>query len=109
MKQGDELNADDETVYLVEKGILSCNVGVGGDISFVKHDIITKGFNLDHDVKTFHARKDSEVLTINRFEYFNTLIHETDIIPYLLDENNRAMMITHESKVAVPEPSQQTA
>ncbi|MBQ2097031.1 MAG: hypothetical protein II480_02545, partial [Bacteroidales bacterium] len=109
LKQGDELNADDETVYLVEKGILSCNVGVGGDISFVKNDIITKGFNLDHDVKTFHARKDSEVLTINRFEYFNTLIHETDIIPYLLDENNRAMMITHESKVAVPEPSQQTA
>ena len=109
LKQGDELNADDETVYLVEKGILSCNVGVGGDISFVKNDIITKGFNLDHDVKTFHARKDSEVLTINRFEYFNTLIHETDIIPYLLDENNRAMMITHESKVAAPEPSQQTA
>ncbi len=109
LKKDEEFNVDDENVYLVEKGILTCKVVLVGEVSFVKNDIITKGFNLDHDVKTFHARKDSEVLTINRFEYFNTLIHETDIIPYLLDENNRAMMVTHESKVAVPEPSQQTA
>ncbi|MBO7461393.1 MAG: hypothetical protein J6T96_02230 [Bacteroidales bacterium] len=92
LKKDDEINADDETVYIVEKGMMACKVAIEGDVFFVKNDIITKGFNLDHDVKTLYAKKDSEVLSINRFEYFNTLIRETDIIPYILDENNRAMM-----------------
>ena len=64
-----------------------------GYVSFVKNYIITKGFNLDYDIKTLYANKDSDILAINRFEYFNTLIRETDIIPYILDENNRAMMM----------------
>ena len=92
LKKDEEINADDETVYIVEKGMMACKVAIEGDVFFVKNDIITKGFNLDHDVKTLYAKKDSEVLSINRFEYFNTLIRETDIIPYILDENNRAMM-----------------
>ncbi|MBQ1698168.1 MAG: MFS transporter [Bacteroidales bacterium] len=92
LSKGEELNTDDESVYIVEKGTLSCKVVVEGDVTFFKNDIITKGFNLDHDVKALFAKKESVVLAINRFEYFNTLIRETDIIPYILDENNRAMM-----------------
>jgi hypothetical protein len=102
LKKDEEFNVDDENVYLVEKGILTCKVVLAGEVSFVKNDIITKGFNLDHDIKTLFAKKDSDILSINRFEYFNTLIRETAIIPYILDENNRAMMAVREKTEAQP-------
>ncbi|MCR5453427.1 MAG: MFS transporter [Bacteroidales bacterium] len=92
LKTGEELPIDDEVVYIVEKGTLSCKIAIVGDIFFFKNDIITKGFNLDHDVKALSIKKESIILAINRFDYFNTLIRETDIIPYILDENNREMM-----------------
>lgn len=93
LNKGDEINLEDESedVYIMQKGTLCCKESFADDVYFFKNDIIIKGLNLDHGAKSLMAKKDSMLLSINRYEYFNTLIRETEIIPYILDENNRAL------------------
>ena len=77
-----------EDIIIVLKGTLCVKETFGDDIYFFKNDIIIKGLNLDQGANVLIAKKDnSTVLLISRFEYFNILINETDIIRYVFNEN----------------------
>ena len=78
-----------EDIVIVLKGTLCVSETFGDDTYFFKNDIIIKGLNLDQGVNVLTAKKDSTVLLISRFEYFNILINETDIIRYVFDENKQ--------------------
>ena len=78
-----------EDIIIVLKGALCVNESFGDDTYFFKNDIIIKGLNLDQGANVLTAKKDSTVLLISRYEYFNILINETDIIRYVFNENNQ--------------------
>ena len=78
-----------EDIIIVLKGALCVNESFEDDTYFFKNDIIIKGLNLDQGANVLTAQKDSTVLLISRYEYFNILINETDIIRYVFNENNQ--------------------
>lgn len=96
MAKGDEIMPTvpgaSEDIIIVLKGTLCVSETFGDDTYFFKNDIIIKGLNLDQGANVLTAKKDSTVLLISRFEYFNILINETDIIRYVFDENKQNRM-----------------
>ncbi|MCQ2975657.1 MAG: MFS transporter [Bacteroidales bacterium] len=75
-----------EDVIIILKGELCVNESFGDDTYFYKNTIIIKGLNLDQGANVLIAKKESLVLLISRFEYFNILINETDMIRYVFDD-----------------------
>jgi hypothetical protein len=73
------------------KGTLCVKEPFADDVYFFKNDIIVKGLNLNQGAGFITAKKDSSIILIDRFSYFDTLVRETEIIPFIFDENNRAM------------------
>ena len=93
MKKGDEINIEnhDCDVMFLMKGALCVKEAFGEDGYFFKKDILIKGQNLDLGANSLIAKKDTTIMTINRAIYFDILIRETDILPYIFDENNKVM------------------
>ena len=92
LNKDDEIDTEEESdnLIIVVKGTLS--TGTSADsIYFFKNDIIARGVNLDRDVTSLIAKKDCTVMLINKYIYYDILIRKTEIIPYVFDENNRAM------------------
>jgi hypothetical protein len=93
------LNKDDEIdmeehnddVIFVTKGTLSTGISSADSVYFFKNDVLMRGINLDRDVSSLFAKKDCSVILINRYVYFDILVRNTDLIPYIFDESNRAM------------------
>ncbi len=99
MSKGDEINLEEsaEDIFILQRGSLCAKEAFANDLIFDNNDIIVIGLNLDQGSKALMANADSVVLVINRFAYFNTLVRETEIIPYILDDNNRAMRVQEEA------------
>lgn len=99
LNKGDEINLEDanDNVFLIMRGTLWVKEAFSEDKYFFKNETVIKGLNLDQGAKGLVAKKDSFIIQINRFEYFGTLMRETEIIPYILDESNRAMRPDNET------------
>jgi hypothetical protein len=92
LNKDDEIDTEEESdnLIIVVKGTLSTSTSADS-IYFFKNDIIARGVNLDRDVTSLIAKKDCTVMLINKYIYYDILIRKTEIIPYVFDENNRAM------------------
>lgn len=103
MKTGEEIDVEPESddIYILQKGCLLVKEAFSEGNRFSRNDVIVKGLNLDQGAMGLIAKSDSVVLIINRFNYFNTLMRETDIIPFILDENNRAMRTDEDGEPSV--------
>ncbi len=99
MAKGDEINLEESTddIFILQKGSLCAKEAFQSDLMFDHNEVIVMGLNLDQGSKALVANTESVVLVINRFTYFNTLVRETEIIPYILDDNNRAMRVQEDS------------
>ncbi len=53
---------------------------------FAKNDIITRSFNIPSSVSSLKVTKNSTLLLVNRFEYFNLLVDDTGITQHILSE-----------------------
>jgi len=105
MNKGDEINLEDavDDIFILQKGSLCAKEAFSSDLYFEQNEIIVMGLNLDQGSKALVANTNAVVLVINRFTYFNTLVRETEIIPFILDENNRAMRVSEDAANAVTE------
>lgn len=83
IRKNDEIrlvNSDKmENIYIVLRGGIRYSLK-DEEITFSKNDIIARGSNVDMDTETLTVKKDALVLVGNRFEYYNLLVDEVDII-----------------------------
>ena len=52
-----------------------------------KNRIITHGINLHHTIQKLKATKESTAIVINRFDYYNEMLDEIDIIQHIFSYN----------------------
>ncbi|MBN1252529.1 MAG: hypothetical protein JXR51_03900 [Bacteroidales bacterium] len=90
LKEGEDidlLNSDKvDKVIIVIKGNLS---GVDLDnyeVKFSKNEIVTYGINISKTIHKLKALTDTNILTINRFDYYNLLVDQTEIIQHIFEE-----------------------
>lgn len=55
-------------------------------VRFEKNRIITHGINLHPSIQKLHAVTDVNALIFNRFDYFNELLDETNIIQHIFED-----------------------
>ncbi len=79
-------NSDD--ILFVMKGALIFNKGLEDEQSYSKNDIIIRGLNIDDFANILVAKKDSLIVIINRYNFFDILISEREIIRNILDTIN---------------------
>ena len=72
-------------IFIVSKGEIIYNKGEAEEKSFTNNDIVIRGINLDDFANTLTANKDSLILVINRYEFFNLFISEREIILSILN------------------------
>jgi len=71
----------EEKIFIVLKGPLSFQkTEHDEEILFDKNDIIVRGINVDQNTEKVSSKRDSQILVGNRYEFFNLLIDEIDII-----------------------------
>jgi ATP:ADP antiporter, AAA family len=90
LKEGEELevvNKDgSNNVIILVKGELE---GPGFDnksVKFEKNYIITHGINLHQSIQKLKSTTASTAIIIDRFDYFNEMLDETDIIQHIFDD-----------------------
>ncbi|MBQ3691414.1 MAG: hypothetical protein II937_16320 [Bacteroidales bacterium] len=95
LNKGEEIDIETHNgdIIILMKGTLCVKEPFADDVYFFKNDIIVKGLNLNQGAGFITAKKDSSIILIDRFSYFDTLVRETEIIPFIFDENNRAMRL----------------
>jgi len=71
-----------EYIVIVLKGKLS---DINNEINFGKEDFIAKGLSIDKEINEIVAIKNSIILYANRFEYFNLLLDEVEILNQMFD------------------------
>ena len=93
LNKDNEINmeAHSDDIIFVSKGTLSTSASAKDSVYYFKNDIITRGINLGREISTLVAKKECTVILINKYIYFDLLIRKTEIIPYIFDDNNRAM------------------
>ncbi len=52
---------------------------------FKRNDVIIKGLNVPQNASKLKAEKKSYVIFVNRFEYFNLLVVDNDLIQHLFN------------------------
>lgn len=111
LNKGDEidLEAQKNDVIFLMKGTLSVKDSFAEKAYFFKNDMIIRGLNLDQGAGSLVAKKESTIAKINRFTYFNLLIRETEIIPFIFDENNKAMRQSESSQESMEEEPEEMA
>ncbi len=75
-----------DDIIIVLKGALVFNKEMEDEAYFFKNDIIIRGTNIDQFANMLVAKKDALLLLINRFEYFNLLMSEKDILRHIFSE-----------------------
>jgi len=79
-------NNKTDKVVMVVRGKLS-GVGLDNeDLEFSKNEIVTYGNNISKSVHKLKAISKSTILTINRFDYYNLLVDQTELIKHIFDE-----------------------
>jgi len=90
IKKGEEITirtkSYDENIIIIMKGTLVTVKEQGSETYFFKYDIVTRGINIDYSINNLIAKKDCTLLFINRFEYFNLLVNETEMIRHIFTE-----------------------
>lgn len=90
LKKNDELFIEhqmgEDDIIILMKGALVANVKTSYETYFFKYDIVTRGLNIDQNVKSLIAKKESTALLISRFEYFNLLVNQTEMIRQIFSE-----------------------
>ncbi len=78
-----EFNKDieDDDVIIIIKGRLSFKK----KLIFERNDVLIKGLNLPVSVKTLDVEKNCNLLIINRFEFFNLLATDNELVGHLFD------------------------
>lgn len=76
------LKAEDNTedVIILLRGMLTFHKNGDSEISFVKNDIISRGSTIDKNAEFLTAKKDAILLKGNRFDFYNLLADEIEII-----------------------------
>jgi len=74
----EEKNSED--IILLSSGTLSGIDESGNEKSFLRNNVIVRGVEIDDSVEYLIVKKDAVVLKSNRFDYFNLLTDEVDII-----------------------------
>jgi len=88
-KKGDKVyfknkNGSEDIIILI-KGNLIYSDKKNGDINFLKNDIIIKGLHVPQQVEEVDVDKNAYLVFINRFEYFNLLVTDKQIIHHLFN------------------------
>ncbi len=88
-KKGDKIffknNNGSEDIILLIKGSIIYSDKKTGDTAFMKNDVIIKGLQVPQSVEELTVDKAAHVGFINRFEYFNLLVNDKQIIHHLFD------------------------
>jgi len=74
-----------EDIIILIKGTLVYTDKKQGDLSFQKNDVIIKGLNVPQNIEKLEVDKSAYIVFINRFEYFNLLVTDKEIIEHLFD------------------------
>jgi len=77
-----------DDIVIVLQGALVYNKDKEGETYFFKDDIIIRGTNIDENANALLTKKDATLLLINRFEYFNLLLSEKEILRHIFSESN---------------------
>ncbi len=72
-------------IVIILNGILVYKDTENEEIRYHKNDIIIKGINIQATAKKLVALKDTHVIKLNRFEYFNLVALEIDIISSMFE------------------------
>lgn len=88
-KKGDKItflnkNGLEDIVFLI-KGTLVCNLEKSNNMIFDKNDVIIKGLHVPQNIENLDVDKNAYIVFINRFEYFNLLVTDKEIIGHLFD------------------------
>ena len=75
-----------DNVIILLRGHLEAKILEDKVIKFGKNDIITSGINLNAKVKTLTSKSKTTVLLANRFDYYNLLVDQTEIMEHIFDE-----------------------
>ena len=71
----------DQDILIIIKGRLLLNK----NFSFERNSVIIKGLNLPQDTKSLKIEKNINILVINRFEFFNALATDNELVRHLFD------------------------
>ncbi len=74
-----------DDIFIVQKGALVYHKGESDEAYFFSNDIIVKGLNINEFADFMIAKKETILLIGNRYEYFNKLISETEILQVIFD------------------------
>ncbi len=88
MEAGDTISFFDrenkEKIFIVVKGKITVKSGKTA-ISFGRNQLIIRGLSVSQEAKEITADKKSNILIVNRFEYFNLLAMENELIQHLFN------------------------
>ncbi len=82
--------AKDETISLLQDGQEFILIVIKGKLSykkqeFARNDVIIRGLNIPQDANSLLATKNANLLVINRFEFFNLLAMDNELVGHLFD------------------------
>lgn len=80
-----EDNDKNEVIIILINGTLYHNHETSEKTEFSQNEIIVKGLNIDEKVEYLVGEKGTIVLIGERFEYFNILVDETDLLQNIFD------------------------
>ncbi len=72
-------------VFIVLRGSVQTVIEDSYIQEFRKHDIIVKGLNIRYDTKTIIAKRNTMLISANRYEYFNFLIDENEVVGHIFE------------------------
>ncbi len=77
-----KINTDvkNDDIFIVIKGKLKYK-----NLEFVRNDVIIRGLNLPQDANELTVEKNANLLVINRFEFFNLLAMDNELVGHLFD------------------------
>ena len=78
----DEKN--NENIFIILRGTLSYNKEGEKEIKFSRNEVVIRGINIDQNAKSLKVLKDTLILEGDRYEYFNMLVDEVEIINPML-------------------------
>ncbi len=83
------INEDNtDNVVILIRGGLQANVANKEPVLFGKSDIITLGVNLNANVKKLKSTTKTTLLLAKRFDYYNLLVDQTEIMQHIFGEVN---------------------
>ncbi len=78
-------NKECDKVIIVIKGNLETSDYNQNIIQFNRNDIIMPGINMHKSVTQLVATKDTSVILLKKYDYFNTLLDKTEIVTHVFD------------------------